>query len=128
MAYHKGLHLCLEAQVSCGCPGDDNIDSPPPTDDLLINRPKIKDSLFSVKAKLALYPLGEKDYLPIIAEAFRMAETSNLNPRIIHYATRIDGPVLTVFDYLESVSSMAIQKVGHHSLHFTISVGSPTKE
>ncbi|MDR3134803.1 MAG: Ykof family thiamine-binding protein [Deltaproteobacteria bacterium] len=127
-AYREGLHMCLEAQASLGCPGDDGADSPSATDDIPINRPRLGEAAFPAKAKLALYPLGIADYLPIIAEAFRLAEKAGLNPRIIHYATRVEGPVLKVFDCLESVSAMAQGQVGHHVLSFTVSVGSLTQE
>ncbi|MDR1676791.1 MAG: Ykof family thiamine-binding protein [Deltaproteobacteria bacterium] len=131
-AYQSDLHLCLEAQVSQGCPGDVDTDSPDITDEVRLNRSGLKNTDFFVKAKLALYPLGLADYLPDIAAAFHLAEKYGLNPRIIHYATRIEGPVLTVFDYLEEISALPFksgnQRVSHQTLHFTISVGSPTTE
>ncbi|MDR2366616.1 MAG: Ykof family thiamine-binding protein [Deltaproteobacteria bacterium] len=127
-AYREGLHMCLEAQAMLGCPGDDDTDVPGVADDVPLNRPGVAGMGFGVLAKLALYPLGVPDYLPIIAEAFGLAEGAGLRPRIVHYATRVEGPVLRVFDYLESVSRMAHGRVGHHALHFTVSVGSPTQE
>jgi hypothetical protein len=127
-AYREGLHMCLEAETSLGCPGDDGSDRPAHADGLPVNRPGLSEAGFIVKAKLALYPMGLVDYLPIIAEAYLLAEKAGLNPRIVHYATRVEGPVLKVFDYLESVSAMAQGRVGHHVLTFTVSVGSPTQE
>ena len=73
-AYRPGLHACLEAQASLGCPGDDDTDRPGSTDDVPANRPTLGEAAFPVKAKLALYPLGIADYLPPIADAFRLAE------------------------------------------------------
>ncbi|MDR2301250.1 MAG: Ykof family thiamine-binding protein [Deltaproteobacteria bacterium] len=125
-SYRENLHVCLEAQAMLGCPGDDDTDQPPPADDLIVNRKGLLGQDFLVKAKLALYPLGLADYLPIIAEAFDLAKNADLKPKIIHYATMIEGPVLKVFDYLQDVSAMAQGKVSHHALHFTVSVNSPT--
>jgi uncharacterized protein YqgV (UPF0045/DUF77 family) len=127
-AYREDLHLCLEGQASCGCPGDVTSDSPLPSDDIPANRPCIANNNFTVKAKLALYPMGLADYLPIIADVFYLADSLALNPSIIHYATSIEGPVLKVFDYLATVSEQTIHKVNHFALHFTVSVNSPTNE
>ncbi|MDR2387902.1 MAG: Ykof family thiamine-binding protein [Deltaproteobacteria bacterium] len=127
-SFRENLHVCLEAQAILGCPGDDDTDQPPPLDDLTVNRKDLEGQDFLVKAKLALYPLGRPDYLPIIAQAFHLAEKADLKPKIIHYATKIDGPVLKVFDYLKEVLAITQGKVNHQALHFTVSVNSPTVE
>ena len=78
--------------------------------------------------KLALYPMGTGDYIDEIAKVWRMAEAEGLNPKTIHYATRIEGDVQKVFDYLEEVCRLMEQSVPHYILHFTLSVNSPTNE
>ena len=57
-----------------------------------------------------------------------MAQDEGLNPKTIHYATRISGDVHQVFDYLEAVCRRMEEAVPHYILHFTLSVNSPTQE
>ncbi|MDR2197865.1 MAG: Ykof family thiamine-binding protein [Deltaproteobacteria bacterium] len=127
-SWSPGLHLALEGQVSKGCPGDSDADSYFTEDDVPLNRPNLTVENFSVIAKLALYPLGCPGYLDIIGEVIRMADREKLNPKIIHYATRIEGGIFEVLDFLEHVSAFAQDKSSHYVLHFTISAGSPTRE
>ena len=53
-----------------------------------------------------------------------------LNPKTIHYATRIDGDVQDVFTYLTHVCELMenAPAVHHYVLHFTMNCNSPTEE
>ena len=127
-AWRPEVHMALEGQFSKGCPGDTDGDSLLDREGEAPNRAKIQDRHFPVLCKLALYPMGTGDYIDEIAKVWRMAETEGLNPKTIHYATRIEGDVQKVFDYLEEVCRLMEQSVPHYILHFTLSVNSPTNE
>ena len=127
-AWQPEVHMALEGQFSKGCPGDTDGDSLLDREGEAPNRAKIHDRHFPVLCKLALYPMGTGDYIDEIAKVWRMAEAEGLNPKTIHYATRIEGDVQKVFDYLEEVCRLMEQSVPHYILHFTLSVNSPTNE
>ena len=127
-AWQPEVHMALEGQFSKGCPGDTDGDSLLDREGEAPNRAKIQDRHFPVLCKLALYPMGTGDYIDEIAKVCRMAEAEGLNPKTIHYATRIEGDVQKVFDYLEEVCRLMEQSVPHYILHFTLSVNSPTNE
>ena len=127
-AWQPEVHMALEGQFSKGCPGDTDGDSLLDREGEAPNRAKIQDRHFPVLCKLALYPMGTGDYIDEIAKVWRMAEAEGLNPLTIHYATRIEGDVQKVFDYLEEVCRLMEQSVPHYILHFTLSVNSPTNE
>ena len=127
-ALQPEVHMALEGQFSKGCPGDTDGDSLLDREGEAPNRAKIQDRHFPVLCKLALYPMGTGDYIDEIAKVWRMAEAESLNPKTIHYATRIEGDVQKVFDYLEEVCRLMEQSVPHYILHFTLSVNSPTNE
>ena len=127
-AWQPEVHMALEGQFSKGCPGDTDGVSLLDREGEAPNRAKIQDRHFPVLCKLALYPMGTGDYIDEIAKVWRMAEAEGLNPKTIHYATRIEGDVQKVFDYLEEVCRLMEQSVPHYILHFTLSVNSPTNE
>lgn len=127
-AWQPEVHMALEGQFSKGCPGDTDGDSLLDREGEAPNRAKIQDRHFPVLCKLALYPMGTGDYIDEIAKVWHMAEAEGLNPKTIHYATRIEGDVQKVFDYLEEVCRLMEQSVPHYILHFTLSVNSPTNE
>ena len=129
-AYREGVHMALEGQFSKGCPGDVAGDSKLDREGEAPNAEKLKGKHFHVHCKLALYPMGDADYIDEIARVWYMAEDAGLSPTTIHYATRIEGDVQAVFDYLESVCLLMEQseKVHHYVLHFTINCNSPTVE
>ena len=58
------------------------------------------------------------------------SNTSYLNPKTIHYATRIDGDVQDVFTYLTHGCELMenAPAVHHYVLHFTMNCNSPTEE
>ena len=94
------------------------------------NAELVKDIHFPVHCKLALYPLGDAQYIDEIAKVWYMAQEEGLNPKTIHYATRIDGDVQDVFTYLTHVCELMenAPAVHHYVLHFTMNCNSPTEE
>lgn len=127
-AYTPGVHMALEGMFSKGCPGDCDGDSVLNREGEAPNEAAIAGRHFPVKCKLSLYPLGDAQYIDKIAQVWRMAEQAGLEPVTIHYATRISGDVQRIFDYLEDVCRL-MEETGHHfTLHFTLSVNSPTQE
>lgn len=127
-AYQAGIHMAMEGQISKGCPGDVDGDSYLAVEDALQNLPRVAERHFSVQAKIALYPLGEAGYIDQIAQVFRLAEAAGLNPRTIHYATRIEGDVQAIFDYLAEACFYCQAAARHYVLSFTLAVNSPTRE
>lgn len=127
-AYRKDVHMALEGQFSKGCPGDIEGDSFLSFEGQAPNKETIKDKHFHVNCKIALYPLGNEDYIDQIAHVWYMAQDAGLHPQTIHYATRIDGDVQDIFDFLEKICQTMEQEVSHYVLHFTMNCNSPTKE
>lgn len=129
-AYRPGVHMALEGQFSKGCPGDVSGDSVLNREGDAPNAALVKDIHFPVHCKLALYPLGDADYIDEIAKVWYMAQNEGLNPKTIHYATRIDGDVQDVFAYLVHVCELMenAPNVHHYVLHFTMNCNSPTEE
>lgn len=129
-AYRKGVHMALEGQFSKGCPGDVSGDSVLNREGEAPNAAAVADIHFPVHCKLALYPLGDPDYIDRIAKVWYMAQEAGLNPTTIHYATRIEGDVQAVFRYLYQVCDLMENDPGvhHYVLHFTMNCNSPTVE
>jgi uncharacterized protein YqgV (UPF0045/DUF77 family) len=126
-AYSPGVHMALEGQFSKGCPGDVDADSYLSQSGTSPNISSTKEIHFPVLCKIALYPLGCENYIDSIAHVYRMAEHAGLQPSTIHYATRINGDVHAIFDYLEEACAYAQTTAAHYALTFTLSVNSPTQ-
>lgn len=128
-AYREGVHMALEGQFSKGCPGDVSGDSVLACEGDAPNA-AAAGVHFPVHCKLALYPMGDADYIDEIARVFYMARDMGLSPTTIHYATRIDGDVQDVFTYLQRVCELmdASERIHHYVLHYTMNCNSPTVE
>ncbi len=129
-SYREGVHMAIEGQFSKGCPGDISGDSKLDITCAPPNAEGLKGKHFPVHAKFALYPMGSGDYIDDIAKVWYMAEEAGLHPTTIHYATRLEGDVQDVFDYLEKVCAFmeASENVSHYIVHFTMNCNSPTVE
>lgn len=127
-AFRPHVHMALEGMFSKGCPGDCDGDSVLDRDGAAPNAAAVAEHHFPVLCKISLYPMGDTQYLNQIAEVWHMAEQAGLNPVSIHYATRLSGDVQQIFDFLEAVCRKMEQSAHHFTLHFTLSVNSPTQE
>ena len=85
-AYRPGVHMALEGQFSKGCPGDVSGDSVLNREGEAPNAALVKDIHFPVHCKLALYPLGDAQYIDEIAGGAARGPTGS-NP-----AGRAQGP------------------------------------
>ena len=66
-AYRPGVHMALEGQFSKGCPGDVSGDTVLNREGEAPNAEQVKDIHFPVHCKLALYPLGDAQYIDELA-------------------------------------------------------------
>lgn len=127
-AWRKDVHMSLEGQISKGCPGDTAGEAKLNSEGEAPNMAALQDTNFPALCKLSLYPMGTGNYMNNIENVVSMAEEKGLKPETIHYATRINGDIKDIFEYLESVCQLMEASVPHFILHFTISVNSPTNE
>ncbi len=127
-AWKQGVHMAMEGNLSKGCPGDIAGESKLSYDGQTPNHRSIKDIHFPALCKLSLYPMGTGNYMTDIKEIVEMAHLKGLEPKSIHYATRIKGDIHTIFEYLEAVCKHMEKVTSHFIVHFTVSVNSPTKE
>lgn len=127
-AYRDKVHMAIEGQFSKGCPGDIDGDSKLSIEGEAPNRKATEDIHFPVHCKISLYPMGVENYIDHIAKVWYMAKDRGLNPTTIHYATRLEGDVHQIFDFLEEVCDLMATSVPHFILHFTMNCNSPTVE
>ncbi len=124
-AYHKDIHMVMEATFSKGCPGDSDADCFVSEDDVLLNA---CEQSFNVLAKIAFYPLGIPNYMEHIAKVVNIAVDMGVYVKSSHYVTILEGDVNDVFTYIEKLLAYADENISHHVLELTLSVNSPTKE
>ena len=67
-AYQEGVHMAIEGQFSKGCPGDISGDSKLEWEGEAPNKSSIQGKHFPVHCKLALYPMGDAEYIDEIAK------------------------------------------------------------
>ena len=129
-ACHEGVHMAIEGQFSHGCPGDIDGDSVLGLEGPAPNGSRLSGKHFPVHCKIALYPMAVPEYIQKIAAVWRLAEERGLQPKTIHYATRLEGDVQDIFSFLEEICQLMSDdpSVPHYILHFTMNVNSPTEE
>jgi uncharacterized protein YqgV (UPF0045/DUF77 family) len=115
-------HITLESTFSKGCPGDVDEDS------VLSAEPIVHttNKNFVVHGKIALYPLGQEDYMDHIAHVVKLAISRKLYDQTSHYATTLKGDVHDIFTYLEDVMKYAEQNTNHYVLQVSLSINSPS--
>lgn len=125
-AYHKDVHMTMEATYSKGCPGDTDADNFICEDDIPLNEEKIKDVHFPVVCKISLYPLGVPNYMEHIARIVNHAIDLGIYDHSTHYCTVLSCDVQDLFAYIHYVNETCGQTLSHYVFEVTISVNSPT--
>jgi uncharacterized protein YqgV (UPF0045/DUF77 family) len=124
-AYKKDVHMSLEATFSKGCPGDTEGESYLAEDDLLANELSIKDIHFPVECKIALYPLGDGDYMDVIANVVNTAIDRGIFKESAHYCTFLHADVQSLFSYIDYVNEYCGSHLSHYVFEVTMAVNLP---
>ena len=127
-AFTEGVHMTMEMTFSRGCPGDVNADVTLAEDDVLQNEPRIKDIHFPADCKIALYPMGIKNYMEHIATVVNHSIDLGIYDRSTHYCTVLKADVHDLFSYFDYVNTYCSEHFSHYVFEVTLSVNSPTKE
>lgn len=127
-AYREEIHMTMEGLISKGCPGDSSGDVKMGIEGKSPNQELIKDKHFPALCKFSLYPMGNDNYMKEIYDIVDRAKDKGLNPKSIHYATRLEGDIQDIFDYFNEITKYLEDRISHYIIHFTISVNSPTVE
>ena len=126
-AYHKDVHMTMEATFSKGCPGDTDADCLMAEDDIPVNEAAIKDVHFPVLCKIALYPMGIPNYMEHIAKVVNHAIDLGIYENSSHYCTILNCDVQELFHYIQYVNEYCKKQLSHYVFEVTFSVNSPTK-
>lgn len=125
-AANTGKHVAFEATYSLGCPGDSAGDIYMAEDDVPVNHEQVKDIKQPVASKFSLYPLGGGNYMDVIWEQID-AMREHVDVSHAHYATRLDGESVNVFDGLEQVFNATVEGGSSHTvMTVSISANSPS--
>jgi uncharacterized protein YqgV (UPF0045/DUF77 family) len=124
-SYTEGIHMNLEATFSKGCPGDTEGESLLDCDDILVNEQSISSINFPVECKIALYPLGEGNYMDVIAHVVNSAIDSGLYSETAHYCTFLKGDVHSLFSYIDFVNEYCGSHLDHYVFEVTMAVNLP---
>lgn len=119
-------HVAFEGTYSLGCPGDSAGDVYMAEDDVTVNHIQVKDIKQSVAAKFSLYPLGGGNYMDVIWEQIE-AMKEHVDVSHAHYATRLDGESIKIFDGLEQVFNATVDGGSSHTvMTVSVSANSPS--
>ncbi|SEO87516.1 YKOF-related Family [Amphibacillus marinus] len=127
-AAKTGVHVAFEATYSIGCPGDTAGDVYLAEDDHVLNKEKVDVIKQKAATKFALYPLGGGDYMEQIYAQIEAMKGRGVAVSSTHYATRLDGEVVNIFNGLEQVFiDMEESGSSHTVMTVSMSVNSPLK-
>lgn len=124
-AFTKDVHMSLEATFSKGCPGDIEGESYLNGDNILLNEPSIKDIHFPVECKIALYPLGDGNYMDVIANVVNTAIDRGIYKGSAHYCTFLHCDVQSLFSYIDYVNEYCGSHLHHYVFEVTMAVNLP---
>lgn len=124
-SYTTNTHMSLEATFSKGCPGDIEGESYLKEGIELANEPTIKDSHFPVDCKIALYPLGEGNYMDTIAHVVNTAIDRGIFNSSAHYCTFLKCDVQSLFSYIDFVNEYCGSHLSHYVFEITMAVNLP---
>ncbi|WP_163971491.1 YkoF family thiamine/hydroxymethylpyrimidine-binding protein [Oceanobacillus halotolerans] len=126
-AAKTGKHVAFQATYSLGCPGSSTSENVVlAKENEPVNHELVKDIQQYVGAKFALYPLGGGDYMDVISEQIE-AMKQYVDIQHTHYATRLDGEALAIFEGLEKVFRATVKGGSSHTvMTVSISANSPS--
>ncbi|MFC4558303.1 YkoF family thiamine/hydroxymethylpyrimidine-binding protein [Virgibacillus kekensis] len=125
-AAETGEHVAFEATYSLGCPGDSAGDVYLAEDDAPANHEQVKEIHQPVAAKFSLYPLGGGNYMDIIMNQIE-AMKKHVDVSHAHYATRLDGHSVKIFEGLQQVFEATVEGGSSHTvMTVSISANSPS--
>lgn len=128
-ACRAGEHVVLNALFSRGCPGDP--DEPKCTPIRTEAGEEVLGSWdplgIPVHAQFSLYPLGQQDYMDLIARTIDLTKREGTFHRSKHFCTRIRGDLAEVFKTVERCFADAAKESVHVVIHLTASKGSPSR-
>jgi hypothetical protein len=125
-AFTENVHMSLEATFSKGCPGDIEGESYlGDDDDVLMNEPSIKNIHFPVDCKIALYPLGDGNYMDVIAHVVNTAIDRGIFKGSAHYCTFLQCDVQSLFSYIDFVNEYCGNNLSHYVFEVTMAVNLP---
>lgn len=126
-AAKTGVHVAFEATYSVGCPGDTEGDVFMAEDDVVLNKENVESIKQKAATKFALYPLGGGDYMDQIYTQIEAMKDHGVEVSGTHYATRLDGEVVNLFDGLEKVFiNMEESGSPHTVMTVSMSANSPS--
>ena len=122
-----GAHTVFNGTFSIGCPGDSNGDVYMSEDDIRMNENLAGAADLETASHFSLYPLGTENYMDIIYQEIERAKSKGTLTQGIHYSSRLDGTVSSVFDTLEDAFRHAIQTDSSHLvMTAVVSANSPS--
>lgn len=126
-AAKTGAHVAFEATYSVGCPGDTAGDVYMAEDDNVLNKKNVDVIKQEAATKFALYPLGGGDYMEQIYTQIEAMKQHGVEVSGTHYATRLDGEVVNIFNGLEKVFiDMEESGSSHTVMTVSMSANSPS--
>ncbi|MEK3905729.1 YkoF family thiamine/hydroxymethylpyrimidine-binding protein [Oceanobacillus sp. FSL W7-1309] len=125
-AAKSGKHVAFEATYSLGCPGDSMGEAYMAEDEIPLNAEHVKHIKQRVAAKFSLYPLGGGSYMDVIYSQIE-AMKQYVDVSHAHYATRLDGEAIAIFDGLEKVFKATVEGGSSHTvMTVSMSANSPS--
>ncbi|WP_017471392.1 YkoF family thiamine/hydroxymethylpyrimidine-binding protein [Amphibacillus jilinensis] len=126
-AAKTGAHVAFEATYSVGCTGDTAGDVYMAEDDNVLNKKNVDVIKQEAATKFALYPLGGGDYMEQIYTQIEAMKQHGVEVSGTHYATRLDGEVVNIFNGLEKVFiDMEESGSSHTVMTVSMSANSPS--
>lgn len=126
-AAKTGAHVAFEATYSVGCPGDTAGDVFMAEDDVVLNKATVDSIKQEAATKFALYPLGGGQYMDQIYAQIEAMKDHGVEVSGTHYATRLDGEAVNIFNGLEKVFiDMEESGSSHTVMTVSMSANSPS--
>lgn len=119
-------HVALQAMFSVGCPGDRQEHLPEEASDDRQNQQLANRHSRDVSGKFALYPMSGGDYMEVIYDQIEKMRAGGVRVELVHYCTRLDGPLAEIFAGMERTLAETAKVSPHTVLVLSISANSPS--